>query len=85
MFPEPMFPGTYVPRCRGSTAHLLDVVIGIGIQSELLKKKKIQVCTLRARAHTSMRVRDGAHVCVCVCERACASACECARGGLAYV
>ena len=36
MFPEPMFPGTYVPRF---TANMLDVVIGIGIPSELFDKQ----------------------------------------------
>ena len=36
MFPEPMFPGTYVPRF---TANILDVVIGIGIPSELFDKQ----------------------------------------------
>ena len=36
MFPEPMFPGTYVPR---RTANMLDVVIGIGIPSELFDKQ----------------------------------------------
>ena len=62
MFPEPMFPGTYVPRYRCSqnlcspvpmfpdtyvprtyvprfTANMLDVVIGIGIPSELFDKQ----------------------------------------------
>ena len=36
MFPEPMFPGTYVPR---RTTNMLDVVIGIGIPSELFDKQ----------------------------------------------
>ena len=36
MFPEPMFPGTYVPRFN---ANMLDVVIGIGIPSELFDKQ----------------------------------------------
>ena len=41
IFPEPMFPGTYVPRTYVPrfTANMLDVVIGIGIPSELFDKQ----------------------------------------------
>ena len=71
--PVPMFPGTYVPRF---TAHLLDVVIGIGIQSEHFEEKN-NSGLYSVGAYTCMRVCDGAHVYVCVCRCACVRACVC--------
>ena len=69
--PVPMFPGTYVPRF---TAHLLDVVIGIGIQSEHFEEKN-NSGLYSVGAYTCMRVCDGAHVCVCAGVHACVRAC----------
>ena len=84
MFVEPMFPGTYVPRTYVPrfTANLLDVVIGIGIQSELFEKyfRFVQCGRARILACAYVTVR----MCACACVRERVRVCV-LGGVLAYV
>ena len=57
--PVPMFPGTYVPRF---TANMLDVVIGIGIPSELFDKQSRCVNGRAYIAETQTRTHARTHI-----------------------